>query len=150
MPNPLPITGNVQGLDFSARVAVSSTVVGSPSAAAETVVCQITTIPANLPVVSGVFLSGVLSFTVGTSGTAIRVRIRTGITAGAGTVIADSGALTGGVAAANLLSQDLQGFDTTVTGGNVPGTTSYCLTLQVTAGSAVSTVSQTNLLALVL
>lgn len=137
-------------IDFSSRVQSSSTVVASPALAAETVVCQVTGIPTDVPVVSGVFLSGDVSFTVGTSGTAIRVRIRTGTTAGAGTVVADTGAITGGVTAANLLSQDVQGFDTAVTGGAAPGTTSYCLTLQVTAGAAASTVSQTNLTALVL
>jgi len=144
---PYPITQAVQ--EIGRRVAASSSIVGSPATNAETVVCQITGIDAQLPVMTGVYLSGVVSFTVGTSGTAITVRIRTGTTAGAGTVVATSGALTGGVAAGNLLSQDLQGFDTTSIGGAAPGTTSYCLTLQVTGGAATSTVSQTNLTALV-
>ena len=134
---------------MSSRIASSSTIVGSPAAAAETVVCSITGIESDMGVVAGVFLSGVVSFTVGTSGTAIRLRIRTGTAAGAGTVIADTGAITGGVSATNLLSQDLQGFDTGVTGGGSVGTTSYCLTLTVTGGAATSTVSQTNLVALI-
>ena len=146
---PYPIRTGAQGLDLSSRVLSSSTVVGSPALAAETVVCSVTGIDGNLPVMAGVFLSGVVSFTVGTSGTAIRVRIRTGTTAGSGTVIADTGAVTGGVAAAGLISQDIQGFDTAATNGAPPGSTSYCLTLQVTAGAAASTVSATNLTLLV-
>lgn len=144
------ISRNGKNVDLSSRVASSSTVVASPSAAAETVVCSITGITADVPVMSGVFLSGDASFTVGTSGTAVRLRIRTGTTAGAGTVISDTGALTGGVSAGNLLSQDIQGFDTAASGGTAPASTSYCLTLTVTGGAAASTVSQTNLTALIL
>ena len=136
-------------LDLGPRFLSSSTIVGSPALAAETIVCQITGIDGQLSVSGGVFLSGVISFTVGTSGTAVRLRIRQGTTVGAGTVVADTGALTGGVAAANLLSQDLQGFDTTASGGTAIAVTSYHLSLQVTAGAAASTVSQTNLIAFV-
>lgn len=136
-------------LDLGPRVVSSSTIVGSPALAAETIVCQITGLDGQLSVSNGVFLSGVCSFTVGTSGTAIRLRIRQGTTVGAGTVVADTGALTGGVAAANLLSQDLQGFDTGAVGGAGLASTSYHLSLQVTAGAAASTVSQTNLVAII-
>lgn len=136
-------------VDFSARFGSSNTVVASPALAAETVICQITNLPTDTAVFTGVFLSGVASFTVGTTGSSVRLRIRTGTTAGAGTVVADSGALTGGVAAANLLSQDLQGTDTAVTGGLPIGSSSYCLTLTVGAATAASTVSQTNLVAII-
>lgn len=136
-------------LDLGPRVISSSTVVGSPGAATEAVVCQIVGIDNQLSVSVGVFLSAVISFTVGTSGTAVRVRIRQGTTAGAGTVIADTGALTGGVAAGNLLSQDIQGFDTGVTGGGAVGAISYHVSLQVTGGAAASTVSATNIVALI-
>jgi hypothetical protein len=139
----------VQDHDLSPRFKSSSTIVGSPGLAAEVVVCQVAGLDNFLGAASGVFLSGVISFTVGTSGTAIRLRIRQGTVAGAGTVVADTGALTGGVAATNLLSQDLQGFDATASGGAAIASTSYHLSLQVTAGAAVSTVSQTNLVALV-
>ena len=144
------ITRSSKGLDFSQRFATSSTVVGSPATNAETVVCSVTGIPTDTPVMSGVFLSGDASFTVGTSGTAVRLRIRTGTTAGSGTVIADTGALTGGVSAGNLLSQDIQGTDTASTGGVAAASGSYCLTLTITGGAATSTVSQTNLVAFVL
>lgn len=132
-------------IDLSPRMASSSTVVGSPALAAETVVCQITGLDGQLSAALGVFISGVASFTVGTSGVSVQLRIRTGTTAGSGTVVADTGALTGGVAAANKLSQDLQGFDSTASGGTAIASTSYCLTLQVASGAAASTVTQTNL-----
>src|SRR6516162_1415090 len=114
---PYGFTASSQKLDMLPRFYTSSTIVGSPALAAETLVAQITGIDGQLSVSVGVFLSAALSFTVGTSGTAIRVRIRQGTTAGAGTVIADTGALTGGVAAGNLLSQDIQNTDTNATGG---------------------------------
>ena len=132
-------------LDLSPRCQSSSTVVGSPATNAETVVCQITGLDGQLSAASGVFLSGGASLTVGTSGTAVTVRIRTGTTAGSGTVIASTGALTGGIAAGNLISQDIQGFDTAASGGTAIASTSYCLTVQVTGGAATSTVSATNL-----
>lgn len=146
---PYQFDQSIQDHDLSPRFKSSSAIVGSPALAAETVVCQITGLDNFLAAAAGVFLSGVVSFTVGTSGTAYTVRIRTGTAAGAGTVVATTGALTGGVAAANLLSQDLQGFDTAAAGGTAIASTSYCLTLTVTAGAAISTVSQTNLVALV-
>lgn len=136
-------------LDLGPRFYTSSTIVGSPSAATETLVAQITGIDGQLSVSVGVFLSAALSFTVGTSGTAIRIRIRQGTTAGAGTVIADTGALTGGVAATNLLSQDIQNVDTNASGGAAVASTSYHVSLQVTGGAAASTVSQANIIALV-
>lgn len=147
---PYPFTREASGLDFGNRFYTSSAIVGSPAAASETLVAQITGIDGQLPVSKGVLLSAALSFTVGTNGTAIRVRIRQGTTAGAGTVIADTGAITGGVAAANLMSQDIQNVDTNASGGAGPATTSYHVSLQVTGGSAASTVSQANIVALVL
>jgi hypothetical protein len=139
MADPITVTGS--HLDLSARVQSSSSVVGSPALAAETIVCQIAALSATAATTLGVFVSGVASFTVGTSGTAATLRIRQ--TNVAGSVIATTGALTGGVSAGNLLSQDLQGFDASPPAGGV-----YVLTLQITAGGAVSTVSQTNLFAL--
>jgi hypothetical protein len=139
MADPITVTGS--HLDLSARVQSSSTVVGSPALAAETIVCQIAALSATAATTLGVFVSGVASFTVGTSGTAVTLRIRQ--TNVSGSVIATTGALTGGVSAGNLLSQDLQGFDASPPAGGV-----YVLTLQITAGGAVSTVSQTNLFAL--
>src|SRR5215469_10669155 len=135
--------------DLSPRTASSNTVVASPATNAETVVCQVTGLNTAVTIVSGIWLSGGASFTVGTSGTAITVRIRTGTVAGSGTVIASTGALTGGVAAGNLLSQDIQGFDTNTAAGTALATTSYCLTVTVTGGASTSTVTQANIFALV-
>lgn len=137
-------------LDLGPRVASSSTIVGSPALAAETIVAQVVGIDGQLSVSVGVWLSAAVSFTVGTSGTAIRLRIRQGTTVGAGTVVADTGALTGGVAAAALLSQDIQNLDATAVGGAAVSSTSYHVSLQVTGGAAASTVSQANIFALVL
>ena len=136
-------------VDISKRFANTNTVVASALSATETVIASITGLPSDCAVFTGVFLSGVVSFTVGTSGSAIRVRIRTGTTAGSGTVIADTGAVTGGIAATNLVSQDIQGTDTGTVGGNAIGSTSYCLTLAVTASTATNTVSATNLVAMI-
>jgi hypothetical protein len=138
-----PIKWSGTNIDLSKRVVQSSAVVGSPALAAETIVCTLPALDASVPFSTGVFLSGVVSFTVGTSGTAITVRIRQGAVAGSGTVVASTGAITGGVAAGNLLSQDLQGFDTAPAAGQV-----YSLQLTVTGGAAASTVSQTNLTAI--
>ncbi len=136
-----PVTVAGSHVDLSSRTSSSTTVAGSPSAATETIVCQIPALSGSATTISGVWLSGGASFTVGTSGTAITLRIRQ--TNVSGTVIATTGALTGGIAATNLVSQDVQGFDTTPPSGGV-----YVLTLQVTAGAAASTVTQTNLFAL--
>lgn len=138
-----PIRYGGSQVDLSPRVSSSSTVVGSPAGASETIVCQITALSSLSQTTLGVFVSGVASFTVGTSGTAVRLRIRQGTSVGAGTVVADTGALTGGVSAGNLLSQDLQGFDT-----SPPTSGLYHLSLTVTGGAATSTVTQTNLFAL--
>lgn len=136
-------------LDLGPRVISSNAIVGSPALAAETIVAQIVGIDGQLSVSVGVFLSAALSFTVGATGTAIRVRIRQGAAVGAGTVVADTGAITGGVAAAALLSQDIQGFDTAASGGAAVAATSYHVSLQVTGGSSASTVSSANIVALV-
>ena len=136
-------------MDWGPRFFTTATVVGSPAAATETIVAQITGIDSFLGVSKGVYLSGDASFTVGTSGTAVRLRIRQGTTAGSGTVISDTGALTGGVAAGNLLSQDIQGTDTASSGGTAVAVTSYHLSLQVTSGAAASTVSQVSLVAII-
>lgn len=131
---PVPITINAAEVDLSPRIAASTAIVGSPAAAAETIICSLT-LNTDLPIISGVALSGWAAFTVGTNGTAVTFRLRR--TNASGTVVATSGALTGGVAATNLLAQDVKGFDT---GAALTGQV-YVLTMQVTAGSAISTVS---------
>lgn len=131
---PLPIRADIQGTDLTKRFQVYKTVDASPALAAETVIATLTlTGFADTPIVSGIRVSGWAAFTVGTSGTAVRLRIRQ--TNVSGTVVADTGALTGGVTAGNLLAQDVEGFDSGA------GAAAYALTLQVTSGAAASTVS---------
>jgi hypothetical protein len=80
---------------------------------------------------SGVQFDAWAAFTVGTSGTAATLRVRQ--TNVAGTVVANSGALT--VTAANVVQESVMGFDAT------PGVGVYVLTLQITAGAANTTIS---------
>lgn len=132
---PQPIRANVANTDLQARFPVTTTVVASPAAAAETIIANLT-IPnfGDTPILSGVLLQGWAAYTVGTSGTAVTFRIRqTNVT---GTVVVSTGALTGSQHGASILSaDDISGFDAT------PGVAVYCLTMQVTAGAATSTVS---------
>src|SRR5438094_2212025 len=138
-----PITRNVLGLDLSGRFFFSTVVVASPAAAAETIIASLT-IDSNIAAVTGVDLTGWAAYTVGTNGTAVRLRIRQ--TSVAGTVKGDTGALTGSQHGAAILSaDDCEGFDTAPT---LPGQV-YVLTMQVTAGSAAATVSAVKLRAVV-
>jgi hypothetical protein len=131
---PRPINEGADAIDLSPRFVRSAVVVASPAAAAETIIAQTPAI-GDVAVIQGVRLSGWAAFTVGTNGTAVRLRLRQ--TNVAGTVIADTGALTGGVAAANLVTYDVEGFDAAA----APPGQVYVMTLQVTAASAASTVS---------
>lgn len=117
-------------------------VVASPALAAETIIAQLNGVTLDSPS-RHVDLSGWAAFTVGTTGTAVRLRIRQKDLTG--NVVADSGALTGGIAAAGLVAQDVEGQDQP---GDVAAFT-YVLTLQVTGGSAVSTVTATKLRAII-
>jgi hypothetical protein len=131
---PSPIRYDSIGFDLSKRIQVYKVVDASPALAAETIIATLTLSSfSDIAVVSGIRVSGWAAFTVGTSGTAVTMRIRQ--TNVAGTVVATTGALTGGVAAAALMAQDVEGFDSGA------GVGTYVLTLQVTAGSAASTVS---------
>ena len=139
----VPIAETAAAIDLQPRVPVSTTVVASPAAAAETIIAQIT-LTGDIAVLRSVILRGFAAFTVGTSGTAVRLRIRQ--TNVSGTVVGDSGALTGGIAAGNLVVENVVGVDASPSNtGQV-----YCLTLQVTAGAGASTVSAVELDALVI
>lgn len=120
----------------------SSAIVASPAAAAETVVCQIGNVSTD-GVAQAVMLFGWIAFTVGTAGASVRLRIReVGVT---GTLVVDSGAVTRGIVAAALDNEDINGIDTP---GEQDGLV-YVLTLQVGSATAASTVSATNLIAIV-
>lgn len=141
---PQPITSNVVHEDLTGRFATTTTVVASPALAAETIIASLA-IPAfgDTPILSGVLLQGWAAYTVGTSGTAVQLRIRQ--TNVAGTVVVATGALTGSQHGAGILSaDDIQGFDA------APGVATYVLTMQVTAGAAASTVSAVLLAATVI
>lgn len=137
-----PITSSALQLDLSARIVDSTTVVASPATNAETIICSLA-VPnfGEVAIAQKVYLMGWASFTVGTSGTACTLRVRQ--TNVSGSVVVTTGALTGGIAAAALVEQDVCGSDAT------PGVATYVLTLQVTGGAAASTVSATQLLALI-
>lgn len=133
-----PISASGAGIDLSPRMGGNNTIVGSPATNAETVVASIPAISAAVVSASGVFLNFCVGYTVGTSGTAITYKIRQGTTAGSGTVVYTTGAITSGIAAGNIVVESINGFDASPT---LPGQ-AYCLTLTVTGGAATSTVSQ--------
>jgi len=135
---PRPINEAADAIDLRPRVVVSTAVVASPAGAAETIIAQTAAI-GDVSVQQGVLVSGWAALTVGTSGTAVRLRIRQRNVAGA--IVADTGALTAGIAAAALVSQDVEGFDAAA----VSPSQVYVLTLTVTAGAAASTVSAVKL-----
>src|SRR6266702_6820389 len=101
MPPVEPITRNALGLDLSARFVYTTTVVASPAASAETIIASLT-LSANIAAMTGVDLSGWAAYTVGTSGTAVQLRIRQ--TNASGTTVGATGALTGSQHGAAILS----------------------------------------------
>ena len=129
---PVPIRYDSQALDLTKRVQVYKTVDASPAAASETVIATLTlTGFADTPVLSGVLLNAWAAYTVGTSGTAVTLKIRQ--TNVSGTTVASTGALT--KTAASLYADDVNGFDSGA------GVAVYVFTMQVTSGAAASTVS---------
>jgi hypothetical protein len=138
----VPIQETAAGLDLQSRIPLSTTVVASPTDATETIIASIT-LTGDVAVQRSVIIRGFAAFTVGTSGTAVRLRIRQ--TNASGTVKGDTGALTGGISAGNLVVENVVGVDA------APSNTGqvYVLTLQVTAGAAASTVSAVELDAIV-
>ena len=138
-----PLIYSALETDFAPRVIDTTTVQNSPiAAAAETIIATVN-IPnfGGIAITQRIYLNGWAAFTVGGSGTAATLRIRqTNVT---GTVIVTTGALTGGIAAAALVAQDVGGSDAT------PGVATYVLTLQITSGATNTTISAVQLLALV-
>jgi hypothetical protein len=131
-----------QGVDFHDRFFTDVTVDASPAAGAETIIANVT-IDQALRADQGVLLFGWAAFTVGTDGVSARLRVRR--TDVSGTVKADTGALTGEIAATKLVEKMAAGFDALGAVGNQK----YVLTLTVGSGSAESTVSGVLLAALV-
>jgi hypothetical protein len=137
---PQPIRYDSISFDLSKRFPITTTVGASPAAASETIIGTLT-IPSfsDIAVVSGIIVQGWAAYTVGTSGTAVTLKIRQ--TNVSGTTVASTGALTR--AAANLAADDINGFDSGA------GVGVYVLTMTVTAGAATSTVSALNLAAII-
>ena len=135
---PDPIRQNIVDHDLTVRFPFTTTVTGSPAAAAETIVATLT-IPSfnEIAVVTGIRLRGWLAFTVGTNGVSARVRLKQ--TDASGTTVADTGLTT--VTAANLLEMSINGTDL------APGIGKYVMTLIIGSGSAASTVSAVSLAA---
>ena len=140
---PQPIQYSAEHIDLGPRYFFSTTVAASPSGSSETTIATIT-VNGDLSMSKGIRLSGWAAFTVGTSGANANLKIRQTNTSG--TTIAATGALTGGIAAGNLVAQDVDGFDTA---GVLPGQV-YVLTLTVGSGAAASTVSAVLLDAIVI
>lgn len=132
MPDPIKIESTV--VDLSQRFKRTTAIVASPVDATETIIASLT-IADDLVVGQGIFLEGWAAFVIGTNGVSDRLRIRR--TNAAGATQADTDVLTGGVAAAAKIAQDVMGFDT---GPTLPGQV-YVLTLTVGSATTASTVS---------
>lgn len=118
----------------------TTSVTGSPAAAAETIIATLV-LPVGIRAEQRVFLIGWGTWTVGTSGTSSRVRLRQ--TNVAGTTVADSGLLN---SAAGVV------FGPSIIGVDQPGAQNnftYVMTLTIAAGAAASTVSAVGLVALI-
>lgn len=131
MADPIILGGGA--IDLTRRITKTSTVIGSPAAAAETIVATTPAVDAQLGYsLALVFFN--LAYTIGTNGTACTVQIRqTAALTGASKFT--TGAQTGGHnTATQLVADDVMAWDTSPA-------TQYTVSLQVTSGSAASTVS---------
>jgi hypothetical protein len=137
---PVPIRYDAAALDLGPRWFFTTTVAGSPAAAAITIVASLT-ITGDIASTKGVQLLGQAGWTVGTDGVSGLLQVRK--TDAAGTVVGSTGAVT--AVAATLRSDSVIGIDTAPT---LPGQV-YVLTLTVASGSAPSTVGFVRLVALV-
>lgn len=117
----------------------STAVVGSPAAASETAIC---TLPVStFPDQAIIDLHATVDITIGTSGTAVTLKVRQG-SGTTGTTIATYGPFT--VTAADRRSFSLVATDPN---GGALATNQYTLTATVTAGAATSTVNAVELIA---
>lgn len=138
---PDPVVSSLRFADLTSRFVFSTSVVGSPAGSSETIIASVQ-LPSGLTVNSGVLIGGWAAYTLGTSATACELRVRQ--TNVSGTVVADTGAMTGGHNSAGLLvADDVNGVDTSPGDAQI-----YKLTLTVTGGAAASTVSKVLLFAI--
>lgn len=142
---PLPIKYDSIALDMQARTQISTTVQNSPiAAAAETIICTLTLNRfADIAVQAGVLVNGWCAYTIGGTPTSAQLRVRQ--TNGSGTVVANTGAMTGGHNTAGfLVADDVNGFDSGA------GVGTYVLTLQIAGGSSNTTISAAYLVATII
>lgn len=118
----------------------STTVVASPATNAETVIAQLPTV--SLPYGAPIDIEATVDMTIGTSGTAVTLKLERGTVAG-GTIIATIGPVT--VVAANRYNFAIQGTDSQ--SAELYGSV-YVLTATVTGGAATSTVNNVNITAI--
>lgn len=138
---PVPIQYGGAAVDLSPRHKRTSTVTGSPAAAAETIIATLS-LTNDVAVMSGIIVYGYCAFTAGTSGVSATLKLRQTDTSG--TTLKTSGAVT--VVAASLYDRAIVGFDASP----VMPTQVYVMTLTIGSGSAASTVSAVELGALIL
>jgi len=138
---PLPIQIDASHLDLSPRVFRSNTIAASPPDATATAVATVTC-TGDIAAVLGVLVIGWYSITIGTNGVTLASKVTR--TNAAGTAIATGGAET--VTATQVYARSIVAFDT---GPTMPGQV-YTLTVTVGSGSAASTVSAVQLVAVVI
>lgn len=134
---PQPIQYDAAHLNLSSRIFTSTAITGSPSGTAETVVCTVTT-SGDIAALAGCVVMFAVAYTVAGSGISARYRIKQ--TGTGGSTVFDSGVTTAGIAAAALVSENVQGFDASPV---LPGQV-YVLTVTIGSGSGASTVSAAN------
>lgn len=138
---PEPIKMDSVFVDLATRFQSTQTVGASPTDNAETVIGTLTLANfSDIQVTNGIRLHGWAALTVGTSGTAVNLRVRE--TSVSGSIVVASGALT--ATATNLITVSVAGKDA------APGVGVYVLTLTVTGGAAASTVSALHLGAIII
>lgn len=128
------------GIDLSPRVQRNATVVASPATSAETIVASLT-VSGDLATGLGVLVVGWCAFTAGTNAVGGQLKLRK--TDASGSTLVDTGAVT--VVATKLYAPMVFAVDTSP---SLPGQV-YVMTLTMASGSAESTVSAAQILALV-
>jgi predicted permease len=137
---PQTIQYDAAHIALASRFFYSTTVVGSPAAATETIICSVA-IGGDLAVTQGVYLFGWCAVTAGTNAVGATMQIRQ--TNAAGTSKVSTDAVT--VVATKLYAPSVFTIDL----APASSTQVYVLTLTMASGSAESTVSQARLFAVV-
>lgn len=139
---PTGIIINGIAVDLTSRVVKTSTVSASPAAGSETVVATTPAFDTSVPFMLGVIVLANLAYTIGTNGVSCTVKLRQ--TNVSGTTLFTTGAQTGGHnTATQLVADDVMAFDAAPAAGQT-----YCVTLTIGSGSAASTVSAVQLIAI--